>query len=72
MLKVYARTFIWRFDQPSEVMWQALADTARFNEVAGLPKHAIEEVAEPDGSMRFIGRTRKSIFELEWEGVPVE
>ena len=72
MPKVYARTFVWRFDQPPEVMWQALADTARFNEAAGLPKHAIEEIAEPDGSMRFIGRARKAIFELEWEEVPVE
>ncbi len=72
MVKVYSRTFVWRFDQPPEVMWQALADTARFNEAAGLPKHEIEEIAEPDGSMRFIGRARKAIFELEWEEIPVE
>ncbi len=72
MVKVSSRTFVWWFDQPPEVMWQALADTARFNEAAGLPKHEIEEIAEPDGSMRFIGRARKAIFELEWEEIPVE
>ncbi len=72
MAKVYSRTFEWRFDRPPEAIWPALADTARFNEAAGLPKHAIEEVGQPDGSVRFFARAHKGPFELAWEEVPVE
>ncbi len=72
MAKVYSRTFEWRFDRPPEAIWPALADTARFNEAAGLPKHAIEEVGQPDGSVRFFARARKGPFKLAWEEVPVE
>jgi len=39
-----ARTFVWRFDQPPEALWPALANTARWNEAAGLPKHRIAEI----------------------------
>ncbi len=67
-----SRTFVWRFDQPPEAIWRALADTARFNEAAGLPKHKIEEAGQPDGSVRFFARARKGVFELAWEEVPVE
>lgn len=72
MVKVYSDTFEWRFARPPEKIWSALADTARWNEAAGLPKHAIEEVLQPDGSVRFFGRARKGVFALEWEEIPVE
>ncbi len=72
MVKVYSRTFEWRFDQPPGAVWPALADTARFNEAAGLPKHQIEEVGQPDGSVRCFARARKGWFDLAWEEVPVE
>ncbi len=72
MVKVYSDTFEWRFARPPEKLWPALADTARWNEAAGLPKHAIEEVLQPDGSVRFFGRARQGIFALEWEEIPVE
>ena len=49
-----------------------MADTARFNESAGLPKHVIEEVTQPDGSVRFFARARKGPFALAWEEIPVE
>ncbi|MEX2614916.1 MAG: adenylate/guanylate cyclase domain-containing protein [Alphaproteobacteria bacterium] len=49
-----------------------MADTARFNEAAGLPKHVIEEIAQPDGSVRFFARARKGPFALAWEEIPVE
>lgn len=72
MAKIYSRTFEWRFDRPPEAIWPALADTARFNEAAGLPKHSIEEAPQADGSVRFLARARKGGFELAWEEVPVE
>ena len=72
MSKVYSRTFEWRFDSPPESIWQAMADTARFNEAAGLPLHTIAEEAQPDGSVRYFAEARKGPFALAWEEIPVE
>ena len=72
MSKVYSRTFEWRFDSPPESIWQAMADTARFNEAAGLPMHNIDEKAQPDGSVRYFAEARKGPFALAWEETPVE
>ncbi|MFQ5784120.1 MAG: adenylate/guanylate cyclase domain-containing protein [Alphaproteobacteria bacterium] len=72
MARIYSKTFEWRFDRPPEAIWPALADTARFNEAAGLPKHRIEEAGQADGSVRFFARARKGVFALEWEEIPVE
>ena len=72
MAKTYTRTLIWRFDQPPGAIWAAMADTARFNEAAGIPKHRIEEVPKPGGSVRFFAKARKAPFRLEWEEIPVE
>ncbi len=72
MARLYTRTIEWRFDRPPEAIWPALADTARFNEAAGLPKHGIEQVGQPDGSVRFFARAHKGPFELAWEEIPVE
>jgi class 3 adenylate cyclase len=72
MVKVYSRTFLWRFDHPPEAIWPSLADTARFNEAAGIPKHQIEEVRQADGSVRFFARARHGPFQLEWEEIPFE
>lgn len=72
MTKSYSKTFVWKFSQPVSAIWPALADTARFNEAAGLPKHRIEEVTQPNGSVRFFAKARKGPFILAWEEIPVE
>src|SRR3546814_21152471 len=56
--RLHAHRFDWRFAHPPEAVWPALADTGRFNEAAGLPKHAVREVAQPDGSVRFFAEAR--------------
>ena len=71
-MQSFERTFTWTFDSPPEAVWPALADTARFNEAAGLPKHAVEERPQADGSVRFFATARKGPFRLEWEEIPVE
>lgn len=53
-----------------EVVWEALADTARFNEAGGLPKHRVTEELQPDGTVRFIARTKAGPWALEWEDLP--
>ena len=52
-MAVHSHQWIWTFDHPPEALWPHFADTARFNEAAGLPKHDIVETPMPDGSVLF-------------------
>lgn len=65
------RTWVWQFDSPVEKVWPVLADTARFNEAAQLPKHEIQEIPQADGSTRYYGHARMGPFKLAWEELPV-
>ena len=44
------RRWTWHFPGPPMAVWRVMADTARFNEAAGFPKHEIEERIGPDGA----------------------
>lgn len=66
-----SRTWIWRFDQPLEAIWPVLADTARFNEAAGLPRHAVTETPRADGSVEYLATARLGPLSLRWEEQPV-
>ncbi|MBM3537064.1 MAG: adenylate/guanylate cyclase domain-containing protein [Alphaproteobacteria bacterium] len=72
MSRLRRADWLWRFAEPPERIWPALADTARFNEAAELPKHRIEEVLQQDGSVIYIGRARFGPFEISWRDIPVE
>ena len=50
------RTWSWTFDLPPEELWPLLADTNRFNEAMGLPPYALEELPQPDGTVRRRGK----------------
>ena len=52
-------------------LWPLLADTARFNEAMGLPKHDIIETPQADGSVDYQGRLKKGPFTLRWRERPV-
>lgn len=62
----------WEFAHPPEAVWPLLADTARFNEAAGLPKYAVRRDEQADGSVRFFAESRIGPFDLAWEEIPVE
>src|SRR5271165_5149745 len=66
------RTLSWRFDAPPERLWPLLSDTARLNEAAKLPKYQVEDIPEPDGRVRHVGRARVAGIALEWEEPPYE
>ena len=72
MGKMQSATWAWHFDQPPEAIWPALADTARFNEAAELPRHKIEETPQDDGTVLYTGRAKVGPFSLAWREVPVE
>jgi class 3 adenylate cyclase len=71
MSKIRQRRWIWHFDRPVEAIWELLADTARFNEAAKLPKHEIVETPQPDGSVEYLGRIKRGPLTLEWRERPV-
>ena len=67
----HRRSWTWRFDSPSERIWPLLADTARFNEAADLPKQEIEERPQADGSVLYLARAKIGPFRLHWREIPV-
>ncbi|HJS32498.1 MAG TPA: adenylate/guanylate cyclase domain-containing protein [Alphaproteobacteria bacterium] len=72
MPQISRRLWSWRFEAPRERVWPALADTARFNEAAGFPKHVIDELPQPDGSVVYVGHARFGPFEIGWRDLPVD
>ncbi len=66
------RIWTWKFDVPPARIWPAMADTARFNEAADLPKHRIVEEPQPDGSVVYRGEAKLGPFALSWREHPVD
>jgi class 3 adenylate cyclase len=71
MTKPRRRTWVWHFERPPAEIWPIMADTARFNEAAALPKHDIEEIPQADGSVLYLGRLKRGPFTLVWQEKPV-
>src|SRR5262245_34254423 len=66
-----SQTWEWAFKQSPAAMWPLLADTARFNEAAKLPKHQITEVPQAGGSVHYFGSARVGPFDVRWRDNPV-
>ncbi len=63
-------TFSRQFAVPVDRIWAVLADTARFNEAAGFPAHEIEEILQPDGSVKFVAHAKIGPLTLTWDDTP--
>lgn len=72
MSRVLSREFVRQIGASRTQVWEALADTARYNESVGLPKHDIREEPQPDGSVRFYATARIGFLTLNWEDIPQE
>lgn len=70
MAEAASKTWHWTFERPPEDIWPLLADTVRFNEAAGVPKHAIEEIPQEDGSIVHRGIARIAGFDVSWREEP--
>ncbi|WP_374313665.1 adenylate/guanylate cyclase domain-containing protein [Dongia sp.] len=66
-----SRTWSWTFKNPPAAMWPLLADTARFNEAARLPRHKITEIPQGDGSVAYYGDAKVGPFAIKWQERPV-
>jgi hypothetical protein len=69
---IVSHAFERRFKAPRAKVWEAFADTARYNEFVGLPKHDIREEKQSDGSIRFFASARIGPVALAWEDIPQE
>ncbi len=70
--RALTRSVVWRFDGATPAaIWETLADTARFNEAAALPRHDVIERPQPDGSVRYFGAAKMGPLLLRWEDHPV-
>ena len=66
-----SRSWTWRFKNPPAAIWPLLADTARFNEAANLPRHKITEIPGPDGAVAYYGEVKMGPFDIKWQERPV-
>jgi len=71
-MQSHTRYWTWHFEQPPSTIWPALADTAHFNDAAGLPKHRITELPQADGTVQYNGAATIGPFALAWRERPVE
>ena len=71
MQGMISRSWQWSFKNPPAALWPILADTARFNEASGLPRHDITEIAGPDGAVTFYGAAKMGPFHLKWQDQPM-
>ena len=72
MGKTTEKSWTWHFPAPPEAIWRVLADTARFNEAAGFPKHEITEQKNAEGSIIYVGRAKFGGFDISWHDIPVD
>jgi class 3 adenylate cyclase len=67
-----SRGVVWRFNGATPAaIWETVADTARFNEAAALPRHDVVERPQPDGSVRYFCAAKTGPLPLRWEDYPV-
>ncbi len=70
MDRLIGRGMSYSFAGPLPAVWSAMADTARYNAAAALPRQTITEQVAPDGSVRFLAHAKMGPFTLEWEDLP--
>ena len=62
--------FSFEFRGALPAVWAAMADTARSNAAAGLPRHSITEVPDQEGGQTFKASGRIGALRLEWDDLP--
>jgi class 3 adenylate cyclase len=66
------RSWQWHLASPAATLWPVIADTARFNEAARLPKYQVEDILQEDGRVLRLARATVGFIKLEWEELPFE
>src|SRR6266851_57800 len=72
MQTLHRRSWQWHLAQSPAMLWPVIADTARFNEAARLPKYQVEDILQADGRVLRLARATVGGIKLEWEERPYE
>lgn len=72
MTSRHSRVWSWNLPVPPAAIWPFISDTARFNEAAGTPRYAVEEIVQPDGSVRRKATANYKGVAVEWDDPPYE
>lgn len=72
MPRQHERVWTWDLPAPPAALWPYLSDTARFNEAAGTPRYAVEEIVQPDGSVLRRATASYKGVAVEWDDPPFE
>ncbi|MEK9967959.1 MAG: adenylate/guanylate cyclase domain-containing protein [Ferrovibrio sp.] len=72
MQKPHERVWTWDLPASPAALWPYLSDTARFNEAAGTPRYTVEEISQPDGSVKRRASASYKGVAVEWDDPPYE
>ena len=67
MKSVYRYRKERHFAQPPEAIWPFVADSARINEIAGMPAYKVEERADADGRIHRLASIKYGPLRVKWE-----
>jgi len=67
MKSVYRYRKERHFAQPPETIWPFVADSARINEIAGMPAYKVEERADADGRIHRLASIKYGPIRVKWE-----
>ena len=67
MKNVYRYRKERHFAQPPEAIWPFVADSARINEIAGMPAYKVEEQADAQGRIRRLASIKYGPIRVKWE-----
>src|SRR4029077_7198987 len=67
MKSVYRYRKERHFAQPPEAIWPFVADSARINEIAGMPAYKVKERADADGRIHRLASIKYGPIRVKWE-----
>jgi class 3 adenylate cyclase len=67
MKSVYRDRKERHFTQPPEAIWPFVADSARIDEIAGMPAYKVEERADADGRIHRLASIKYGPIRVKWE-----
>jgi hypothetical protein len=67
MKSVYRYRKERHFSQPPEAIWPFVADSARINELAGMPAYKVEERADAEGRIHRLASIKYGPIRVKWE-----
>lgn len=69
-MRALTRSWSFALARAPQAYWPLLADTSRYNEVLGVPRHQVRDELQSDGRVRFFGEMRVGVFDIAWEDLP--